>query len=126
MFTLLRRGRDSLARRLGYVPQSALDEAVAAAEGRLHARLAELEQALQHKNRNLTHQVTLQAHMESEIGFLRTLQLARDQQNADTASAISRLDGVAQTLVAALKRTWPELELPDYDHTELAGTTPTG
>lgn len=97
---LIRDCTTAVFRRMGYVPISEMRAALAEKD--------KVEQELRHKTRNLEQQVIHRDRLESELGFLRELELAHARNESGTQQAVDKLDKITGNLIAMMQSVWPE------------------
>ena len=96
---------DRLARSAGYVRESTLVEAVKA----VVIEKDRLEEELRRKNRTLQLNINLRDRLETEVEFMRQLELSHARQDSGIEQAVAKLDAVANKTLELLRSVWPEV-----------------
>lgn len=106
---------DAIAWQFGYVK---LSEMISAIDIKTVA-----EKELRHKTRNLEQQLMLRDRLETEIDFLRKLELAHARRDSGICDAVNRMDTITENLLQMMRSVWPEantLSLDDKEQTTTA------
>jgi hypothetical protein len=100
VFDAVRHALHTALRRFGYVT---IEEVRVILEAK-----NQVEEQLLHKTRNLEHQLGIRGRLESEIEFLRKLELHRRANTSIVQQAADRLDSVADQLIELAREHWPD------------------